>query len=165
MKNAEYDENRASRELDELDLKILDTLQRNPPLSSADLAEQVGLSQSPCWRRLSHLKERGYIRDQVTRLNAEKLGFGLTIFASVKLSAHGRSNLNEFSAAIDRFPEVQEAYAIMGPFDFLLRIIARDVENYRQFVYGKLSSLSTVQEINSTIAMAEVKATTAIPIR
>ncbi len=151
--------------MDDLDLRILDALQRNPPLSTAELAEQVGLSQSPCWRRLTHLKEKGYIRDQVTRLNADKLGFGLTIFASVKLSAHGRTNLNEFSDAINRFPEVLEAYAIMGQFDFLLRIVARDIEAYRQFVYGKLSTLPAVQEISSTIAMAEIKATTAIPIR
>lgn len=152
-------------EIDEIDVRILDALQRNPPLSTADLAAKVGLSQSPCWRRLALLKERGYVRDQVTRLNPEKLGFGLMIFASVKLTAHGRANLNEFSDAINRFPEVLEGYAIMGAFDFLLRIVARDIEAYRQFVYGKLSTLPTVHEISSTIAMAEIKASTALPIR
>jgi Lrp/AsnC family transcriptional regulator len=165
MKKTGKDESLASDEIDELDLRILDALQRNPPLSTAELADKVGLSQSPCWRRLTDLKQKGYIRDQITRLSAEKLGFAITIFASVRLTAHGKANLNEFSDAIERFPEVLEAYAIMGPFDFLLRIVARDVEAYRQFVYSKLSSLPTVQEINSTMAMGELKSTTAIPIR
>jgi len=165
MQSGKNRENHTRENVDEIDLRILDALQRNPPLSTAELADKVGLSQSPCWRRLSQLKDAGYVRDQVTRLDAKKLGFGLTIFASVKLSAHGKANLHEFSDAISRFPEVLEAYAIMGPFDFLLRIIARDIEGYRQFVDGKLSTLPTVKEINSTIAMAEIKATTALPIR
>ena len=83
-------------DLDETDLKILDTIQRNPPMTTAELAEHVGMSQSPCWRRLTRLKEEGYIVDQVTRLSAERLGLRTNIFANVKLSAHGQSNLNEF---------------------------------------------------------------------
>ena len=151
--------------LDGLDLKILDTLQRNPPLSSADLAQLVGLSQSPCWRRVTRLREAGYIVDQVTRLNAEKLGFNLVIFAQVRLSAHGRSNLTEFIDAIGRLPEVVECYTTMGPFDFLLRIVSRDVKAYQYFVYGQLSTLPAVQEIHSTMTMGATKATTVIPIR
>jgi Lrp/AsnC family transcriptional regulator len=152
-------------DLDELDLKILDVLQRSPLLSSAELAERVGLSQSPCWRRLSRLKEAGYIRDQVTRLNPEKLGFRTLVFANVKLSAHGRNNLKEFTDAVARLPEVIECHSTMGPFDFLLRIVTHDVEDYRQFVWGRLATLSTVQEINSTMTLGVEKATTALPIR
>jgi Lrp/AsnC family transcriptional regulator len=153
-------------ELDEMDLRILDALQGDASLSTADLAERVGLSQSPCWRRLTKLKEGGgYIRDQVTRLDRRKLGFNTLVFAHVKLSAHGRVNLEEFAEAIRHFPEVVECHAIMGSFDFLLRIVTRDIEAYEQFVFGKLSRLPSVQEINSTTALSEIKSTTALPIR
>lgn len=152
-------------DLDDLDLKILDVVQRNPPMSTAELAEHVGLSQSPCWRRLGRLKDEGYILDQVTRLNPEKLGFGMTIFASVKLSIHGRNNLKEFTDTVARLPEVVECLSLLGPFDFLLRIVTRDIEDYRKFVYGRLSTLPGVQEINSTMVLGVEKATTALPIR
>ena len=157
--------NKLDPPLDSIDLHILDALQTDASLSTADLATVVGLSQSPCWRRLSRLKDVGYIKDQVTLLNAEKLGFNTLVFAHVKLSAHGRSNLTEFSDAIRRLPEVVECYAIMGAFDFLLRIITSDVKAYEQFVFGRLSNLPTVQEINSTIALSEIKSTTSLPIR
>jgi Lrp/AsnC family transcriptional regulator len=151
--------------LDDVDLRILDALQKDSSLSTSDLAEAVGLSQSPCWRRLSRLKAAGYIRAQVTLLDGEKLGLNTVVFASVRLSAHGRVNLTEFSEAIRRFPEVVECHAIMGPFDFLLRIVTRDVRAYEQFVFGRLSTLPTVQEINSTMTLSEIKSTTALPLR
>jgi Lrp/AsnC family transcriptional regulator len=151
--------------LDDVDLRILEALQRDASLSTSDLADVVGLSQSPCWRRLSRLKEAGYIRGQVMLLDAEKLGFSAVVFASVRLSAHGRANLTEFAEAIRRFPEVVECYAIMGAFDFLLRIVTRDVRAYEHFVFGRLSTLPTVQEINSTMTLSEVKSTTALPLR
>jgi Lrp/AsnC family transcriptional regulator len=152
-------------ELDEFDIRILDVVQKNPPISTAELAQRVGLSQSPCWRRLTRLKEEGYILDQVTRLNAERLGFRTVIFAHVKLTAHGRTNLNEFTDAISRFPEVLECHLVMGAYDFLLRIVTPDVEAYRQFVFGRLSVLPTVQEIQSMMSMGVTKVTTALPIR
>ncbi|ACG78816.1 transcriptional regulator, AsnC family [Phenylobacterium zucineum HLK1] len=155
----------ATGELDEMDLRILDVIQRHPPMSTADLADKVGLSQSPCWRRLTRLREEGYILDQVTRLNAEKLGFHTVVFASVRLSAHGRTNLSEFVEAVCRIPEVMDCYPTMGPFDFLLRIVTRDVESYRQFVFGRLLTMPTVQEVNSTMTMASDKSSTALPIR
>jgi Lrp/AsnC family transcriptional regulator len=151
-------------DLDKIDLCILDALQRDATLSTADLAAKVGLSQSPCWRRLSRLRDEGYIVDQVSRLARDKLGFTLVVFANVKLSAHGRSNLEEFAAAIRRFPEVVECHAVMGSYDYLLRIITRDMAAYEQFVFSKLSRLKTVQEIHSTAALSEVKSTTALPL-
>lgn len=152
-------------DLDDIDLKILDVVQRNPPMTTAELAERVGMSQSPCWRRLTRLKEDGYVVDQVTRLSPEKLGLRTNVFANVKLSAHGRTNLNEFIEAVSRIPEVLEVHPTMGPFDFLLRIITRDVEDYRELAFGRLLTLPTVQEINSTMSLGPVKMTTALPIR
>jgi Lrp/AsnC family transcriptional regulator len=151
-------------DLDAIDLKILDALQRDSSLSTAELAEVVGLSQSPCWRRLSQLKEAGYIRGQVALLDAERLGFGMTVFANVRLSAHGRLHLTEFSEAIAKFPEVMECHTLMGAADFLLKIVARDVKSYEQFVLNTLCTLPAVQEIQSTVALSEVKTTTALPI-
>jgi Lrp/AsnC family transcriptional regulator len=136
--------------LDRFDLKILDVIQRNPPMTSAELADRVGLTQSPCWRRLTRLKEQGYIHDAV--------------FANVRLSAHGRNNLNEFAEAIERFPEVMECYMTMGTYDFLLRIVTSTVEEYKEFLMGRLSTLPTVQEIHSTMTMGAAKATNALPI-
>ena len=152
-------------ELDETDLRILDVIQRHPPIPTAELAQKVGLSQSPCWRRVSRLKDEGFFEDRQVHLNAAKAGFATTIFAQVKLSAHGRANLIEFYEAIQRFPEVLECHTIMGAFDFLLRIVTRDIEDYRMFVFGRLSTLPAVQEIQSTISMATNKSTSVLPLR
>lgn len=152
-------------DLDDIDLRILDAVQRNPPMSSAELASLVGLSQSPCWRRLTRLKQEGYIAEPVTPLSPEMLGFQTTVFASVKLSAHGRNNLQEFIEAVTRLPEVMECHPTMGPFDFLLRIRTRSVDDYRELAFGRLSTLPTVQEINSTMSLGAVKSTHVLPIR
>lgn len=154
-----------AEDLDAFDLKILQALQADATLSSAELADRVGLSQSPCWRRVNRLRESGYIREQVTHLDRRKLGFNTLVLAHVKLSAHGRANLEEFSDQISRFPEVLECYAIVGAFDFFLKIVTRDIDAYEQFVFGALSKLPGVQEINSAIALSEVKASCALPIR
>ncbi|NNC37672.1 MAG: Lrp/AsnC family transcriptional regulator [Acidimicrobiales bacterium] len=150
--------------MDKSDLKILDELQRDAGLSTAEIAERVGLSQSQCWRRLASLKETGVIRDQVTRMNRRKLGFDAMVFAHVKVTAHGRANLDEFTTAVMKYPEITECHAIMGPFDFLLRIVTKDMDAYEKFVFGKLSRVPGVQEINSTMALSEIKSTSALPI-
>lgn len=105
-------------ELDAYDRRILELLQEDASLSSAQIAERVGLSQSPCWRRIQRLKEEGVIRGQVTLLDRKKVGLNTQIFAEVKLNAHGRSNFTEFTEAIRGFPEVLECYVLMGAVDF-----------------------------------------------
>jgi Lrp/AsnC family transcriptional regulator len=151
-------------DLDKFDLKILDVVQRNPPMTSAELAEHVGLTQSPCWRRLTRLKEDGYILDPVTPLDAKKLGFNTVVFANVRLSAHGKENLSEFSDAMNRFPEVVECYMTMGSYDFMLRIVTRTVEEYGELLTNRLSQLPTIQEIHSTMTIGPAKATKPLPI-
>lgn len=150
--------------MDKIDLKILFELQNDASLSTNEVSERVGLSQSQCWRRLDSLKDSGVIVDQVTRIDRRKLGFGTMVFAHVKVTAHGRANLDEFTDAVKKYPEITECHAIMGPFDFLLRIVTKDMESYEKFVFGKLSRVPGVQEINSTIALSEVKSTLALPI-
>lgn len=152
-------------DLDDIDLRILAVLQEDCSLSAAELAERIGLSQSPCWRRIQRLKDEGYIRREVAILDRSKMGLNAQIFARVKLSAHGRSNLAEFSKAVRSFDEVLECYVMMGEVDFLLRIVTDDVEAYERFFFDKLSLLPGVQEINSTMALSEIKSSTAVPLK
>ncbi|MGV2832677.1 Lrp/AsnC family transcriptional regulator [Pseudomonas shirazensis] len=151
-------------ELDAYDRRILQLLQEDASLSSAQIAERVGLSQSPCWRRIQRLKEEGVIRAQVTLLDRKKVGLNTQIFAEVKLNAHGRSNFAGFTEAIREFPEVLECYVLMGAVDFLLRIVTPDIEAYERFFFEKLSNVPGIQEVNSIVALSEIKSTTSLPL-
>jgi Lrp/AsnC family transcriptional regulator len=153
-----------SEALSTADRKILAALQENSSRSSSEIAELAGISQSVCWRRIQYLKEEGYIRREVALLDRKKLGLNAQIFAHVKLSAHGRANLSEFSDAIRAFPQVLECYVLMGPVDFLLRIITEDIEAYERFFFKELSQLAGVQEVNSIVALSEIKSTTSLPL-
>lgn len=150
--------------LDACDRRILALLQEDAELSMAEIAERVGLSQSPCWRRIQRLKEEGVIRRQVTLLDRKKIGLNTQVFAQVKLNAHGRSNFTEFADAIREFPEVLECYVLMGAVDFLLRIVAADIEAYERFFFEKLSRVPGIQEVNSVVALSEIKSTTRLPL-
>jgi Lrp/AsnC family transcriptional regulator len=150
--------------LDDYELKILRLLQDDASLSTAAVAEKVGLSASPCWRRIDRLERDGYIRRRVAILDRKKLGLNAQIFAQVKLNAHGRANLDEFAAAIREFPEVLECHVLMGSVDFMLRVVAADIEAYERFFFEKLSTLPGVNEINSTVALSEIKSTTSLPV-
>jgi Lrp/AsnC family transcriptional regulator len=153
-----------STSLDKWEVQILTLLQADATLTTAAIAESVGLSASPCWRRIERLEKEGFIRRKVVIVDRKKVGFSAQIFAQVKLSAHGRANLDEFTNAVRAIPEVLECYVLMGPVDFMLKIVAPDVEFYERLFFEKLSRLPGVQEINSTIALSEIKYTTAIPL-
>ena len=151
-------------QLDAFERKILMLLQENANLSTGEIAQQVGLSQAPCWRRIDRLRKEGVIRAEVALLDRRKVGLNAQVFAQVKLNAHGRQHLEEFANAIRQFPEVLECYVLMGPVDFMLRIVAQDIEAYERFFFDKLSRVSGIQEINSVVALSEIKATTALPL-
>lgn len=150
--------------LDEFDRKILRVLQDDASLSTATIAEAVGMSASPCWRRIDRLEREGFIKQRVALVDRRKVGLNAHIFALVKLNAHGRANLDEFAASIRDMPEVLECFVLMGPVDFMLRVVAADIEAYERFFFEKLSRLPGVQEINSTVALSEIKWTTALPV-
>jgi Lrp/AsnC family transcriptional regulator len=150
--------------LDEFDRKILDRLQSDATIAVADLAEQVGLSQSTCWRRINLLEQAGVIRARVALLDAKALGIEVTVFANIKLSAHGRRSLTEFEEAIAQYPDVVECYTMSGEMDFLLRIVARDIESYERFLRQTLLQMPSVQEVHSHIALSQVKHTTVLPL-
>jgi Lrp/AsnC family transcriptional regulator len=151
-------------ELDDADRRILAAIQRDADQSTAELAAEVGLSQAPCWRRLQRLKNSGVIRGQVALLDREALGLQVQIFAQVKLSAHGRANVTEFTHAVRRWPEVLECHITLGSMDCLLRVVAASMAAYEDFFFNRLSSLPGVQEVNSVVSLTEVKHTTALPV-
>ena len=150
--------------IDKIDRQILRLLQEDASLSAAAIGENIGLSQSPCWRRIQRLKDSGLIKEQGMVFDRKKLGFDTMVFAHVKLTAHGRSKVKEFGEAIRQFPEVLECHLLLGHVDFLLRIVTPDIEAYERFFFERLSQLPDVQEVTSSIAMTEVKHTTALPI-
>ncbi|QQV75970.1 Lrp/AsnC family transcriptional regulator [Sphingomonas aliaeris] len=150
--------------LDAFEIKIIRELQRDASLTTAQIADRVGLSPSPCWRRIDRLERDGIIKKRVAVIDRRKVGFNAHIFAQVRLNAHGRANLDDFSQAIRDFPEVLDAYVLMGTTDFMLRIVTRDIEAYERFFFEKLSKLDGVQEITSTVALSEIKSTSELPI-
>ena len=153
-----------SAQLDDIDRRILGILQEDASLSSAQVAEKVGLSSSPCWRRIQRLEKAGVIRKRVALLDPAALGLGIVVFASVRLTAHGRQALPEFEAAVERYPEVMECYTVSGGQDYLLRVATRDIHAYEVFLREHLLQLPSVGEVHSRIAITQVKYTTAMPI-
>ena len=151
-------------ELDSYDRRILAILQTDSSRSNADIANEIGLSEAPCWRRVQRLKKEGYIKAQISVLDRVKLGFNTQIFALVKLDAVGRSNVSDFAQAINDFPEVLDCFVMMGSSDFMLRIVTKDVEAYERFFFTKLSQVPGVQEINSMVALSEIKSTLELPV-
>ena len=151
-------------DLDQTDRRILGLLQTRASINATEIGERIGLSQSACWRRIQRLRDEGVIKDQPAVLDREKVGLGTMVFAHVKLTSHGRSNLTDFAEAVRRYPEVLDCYVVLGSVDFLLRIVAEDIKGYERFMYEKLSQLPGVQEVNSSIALSEIKHTTMLPI-
>lgn len=157
-------ENKTTISITETDRRILSLLQNDGGMSVAEIAERVGLSQSPCWRRISRLEQEGIIRKRVALLDQQKLGLGVTIFVNVRLSAHQNQSLMEFEQAVCAFPEVMECYTTTGTMDFLLRIVTSDIHAYETFFRNHLSQMPAVQEVHSSIAITQLKYTTEMPL-
>ena len=151
-------------ELDDIDRKILALMQKDASLTIAEIAERVGLSQSPCWRRIQRMRQDGIILGQVTLLDRRRIGLNAQIFAQVRLSGKGRENIEEFSKAIQGFKEVLDCYVTLGATDFILRIVAKDIDAYERFFFDQLSRVPGIQEINSMVALSEIKSTTSLPL-
>ena len=150
--------------LDQTDLRILSWLQRDASASVGEIAEHVGLSQSPCWRRIQRLEQDGFIRERIAVLDRKQLGFNLVVFVQVRFTREGSDTLAAFEAAIRAAPEVQECYMLMGDVDFLLRVVTQDVDSYERFLRFTLAPIPGVRDITSTIALSTVKATSALPL-
>ncbi len=146
------------------DIKILTLLQQDASLTAAEIAEQVNLSVSPCWRRINRLEKEGVIEKEVALLNAEKLGMGLVIFARISLSQNDEASLHTFEERVRRFPEVVECYTVTGAADYFLKIITRDIKRYDQFLRRHLLQIPQVRDVNSNVAVTQVKYTTGLPL-
>ncbi|QQM30910.1 Lrp/AsnC family transcriptional regulator [Martelella lutilitoris] len=147
---------------DQIDRKIVDILQRQADRTVSEIAEEVGLSHTPCWRRIKRMEDLGFIRARVALIDRKMANIPMTIFIAVKAPRHAIEWLDEFRKQIRDIPEVTEAYRLTGDTDYLLRIVVPDIETYDQ-VYKNLISRLEFSDINSSIAMEELKFTTALP--
>lgn len=151
-------------ELDQFERAILSALQADARLSVQELAERIGLSSSPTWRRLKSLEERGYIRDYIARLDAAKLGYTQTVFANVTLAKHNREDIDAFERAILARPEVLEFFSMTGAGDYLIRTIVKSTAEYERFLQEVVFVSPAVQHVHSNFALREIKNTSAIPL-
>ncbi len=155
-------------QLDRIDKRLLELLQKDGKLSNQELAERVNLSPSPCLRRVRRLEEAGVIRQYVALLEPSKLGLGLLAYATVRLEKHGdsvlRSPVDSFREAVESWPEVIACYAMTGEMDYLLRVEARDLEHYSRFVMDHLLRHPAVVDVKSSFALERIKDTTALPL-
>lgn len=151
-------------EIDRIDRGILDALQRDGSLSAADVASQVGLSTTTCWRRIQQLERSGVIKQRVALLDRAKLGLDVIVFVQVRLSTQGRDAIAQFDQAIRDRPEVLDCYTLTGEWDFWLRIVTHDMKEYEAFFLDHLSKIPNVQSVNSSIAVTVVKESTVLPL-
>lgn len=149
--------------LDEASLRILDELQRDSEISNADLAAKIGLSASPCWRRVSDMRSAGILRGSVALVDPLKLGLAVNVFVHVTLAKQDKQSLEVFTKAVSGRPEVMECYLMTGEADFLLRVVIEDLLKYQAFVLDCLTQIPGVANIRSSFALNQVKYTTALP--
>jgi Lrp/AsnC family transcriptional regulator, leucine-responsive regulatory protein len=154
-----------SPKLDEIDRKILVALQVNGRMPINDLAEKVGLSSSPCARRVRLLEEAGVIKGYAALIDQAKVGLPISVFASIKLERQREEELDRFSKAISNWPEVADCYLMTGQRDYLMRIVVNDLVAYERFLKDKLTRLKGVASIESSFALGEVKRSHVLPIR
>ena len=150
--------------LDEIDRRIVRLLQIDGRMSNQDLADKVGLSPSPCARRVRLLEEAGIIQGYVAVIDQDMLGLPVSVFASIKLERQREVELDRFGAAVARWPEVADCYLMTGPRDYLLRIIVSDLAAYERFLKEKLTRLDNVASIESSFALGQVKRSFSVPL-
>ena len=149
--------------MDAVDLKILRQLQEDCSRSVSEVARQVGLSASPCWKRINRLIKDGVILRQNAILSRARLEFGLTAYVSIKTGEHTSSWLEEFSSKIKSLPEVMEFHRMAGEVDYMLKVVTKDIESFDEF-YKRLVKLNGLTEVTSRFSMEAIKETTALPI-
>lgn len=149
--------------MDKIDHHILTLLQQDASLPVADVARKVGLSVTPCWRRIQKMEEEGIIKARVALLDGPKIGMGMSVFVGIKTDQHNADWLSHFAETIAAFPEVVEFYRISGEVDYMLRVVVPNMAAYDVF-YKKLISEVTLTDVSSSFAMEEIKNTTALPL-
>lgn len=150
--------------MDKLDRKILDALQSDGRLSNQELAERIGLSAAPCWRRVKRLEAAGLIDGYAAHLNAHKLGLSVTAFTFVSLDNHHPGSVEAFDRVIRDCPEVMECYSLSGQHDFLLRIVAADLASYEEFLSQRILGIASVRSASTSFVLKTKKFTTRLPL-
>ncbi len=145
------------------DLRILDYLQQDASLPAAEVARRVGLSSTPCWRRIQNLEKRGVIQKRVALLDREQLNCGVDVFVAIKTQQHNAKWFTRFAAVVDQFPEVVEFYRMSGEIDYLMRVVVPDIAAFDQF-YKRLIQKIDLSDVSSSFAMERLKHTTALPL-
>ncbi|MFD0986816.1 Leucine-responsive regulatory protein [Methyloligella halotolerans] len=149
--------------LDRMDRKILEILQEDATIPVAEIGKRIGLSTTPCWRRIQKLEENGVIQRRVAVLDPKKVNVGVTVFVSITTSHHAQDWLDQFHGVLSAFPEIVEFYRMSGEVDYLLRVVVPDIEHYDAF-YKKLISQIELTEVSSAFAMEQIKFTTSLPL-
>ncbi len=149
--------------LDHIDRQILRELQKDSSRSTAEIADRVGLSMNACWRRIKQLQRQGIVRKQVTLLDQNALGLGLTAFVQVRTSQHTEEWFDQFAGAIRQIEEVVEFHRVSGDYDYLLKVIVSDIADYDR-IYKRIIKAAPLQEVTSYFSMEKIKETTEIPV-
>jgi len=153
-----------NNDLDATDLAILRLIQADASLSLGDIAKEVGLTQTPCWKRIRRMEETGIITGRVTLVNAEKLGLGISVFVAIETGDHSAAWIESFAQTVADMPEIVECWRLGGDVDYLLRVVVSDMTAYDGF-YRKLTArVSSLRKVTSRFAMECVKSTTALPL-
>ena len=150
--------------LSKQDIAILELLQSDATLSTASIAERINVSQSPCWRRINRLEQNGLVKRRVALLDRDALGMEVVVFATINLTSTGRQNLLEFERDIVRYPEVVECYTMTGLWDYMLKIVTRDIRHYEAFARNTLTASPAIRELHSHMAVTEIKNVTELPL-
>jgi len=151
-------------EIDAFDRAILVALQAEGRLSNVELADRIGLSPSPCLRRVKRLEREGYIDGYRAMLGRSRVGLGLTVFVGIKMEAHADERADAMQEAIVAMPEVVACHMVSGEVDYLIEVVVPDLEHYQRFLLGKLLQLSIIKEVRSTIALQTLKVAAPLPL-
>src|SRR5215469_12955534 len=149
--------------MDTIDRKILAVLQDNAALSVAEIGSRVGLSSTPCWKRIQRLEAEGVVQKRVALVDQDKLGLGVTVFVSIETDDHSREWLDRFAQVVGAMPEVMEFYRMAGDVDYMLRVVVPDIQGYDAF-YKRMIAVVPLKNVTSRFAMEKIKSTTALPL-
>jgi Lrp/AsnC family transcriptional regulator len=149
--------------MDAIDRKIIAALQDDASLSVAEIGQRVGLSSTPCWKRIQRLEAEGVITKRVALVDQDKIGLGITVFVSIETSDHSQEWLARFANLVSAMPEVMEFYRMAGDVDYMLRVVAADMQSYDAF-YKRLIATVPLKNVTSRFAMEKIKSTTALPV-
>lgn len=150
--------------MDKIDRSLLQQLQKDATLSVAQLAETVNLSPTPCWKRIKRLEEQGYITGRVALVNPDKVGLGVSVFVHIKTRFHNSEWLESFSKVVSGYPEIAECYRMSGEYDYLLRVVVKDIQSFDRFYKELVNKVDGLTDVTSSLAMEQIKYTTALPL-